>query len=137
MIDKYLGIPFKHRGRDEKGIDCYGLVVLLFERELGIKLFDVEGYNRQWSDKNYFLSHYHIDWVKVGKLGLKKYDVLLFTDKEKEVIPKHIGIYIEDGKFLHCLEHMPVGMSRLNNLWLPRFHSAYRHKNLIEVRQNG
>lgn len=32
-ISDLIGIPFKYGGRDEFGLDCYGLVKVLYERE--------------------------------------------------------------------------------------------------------
>lgn len=39
--DKYIGIPFREGGRDEKGCDCGGLVLLILRREKGIHARDV------------------------------------------------------------------------------------------------
>lgn len=36
-----IGVPFKMRGRDTDGLDCYGLVMELYKR-LGIELTDYE-----------------------------------------------------------------------------------------------
>lgn len=38
VIEKYMSIPFLNGGRDEKGADCWGLVYLVYLRELGITL---------------------------------------------------------------------------------------------------
>ena len=49
---QFLGIPYRHGGRDRKGLDCLGLVHL-FYRELGIKVPDNDGqpYANDWYKK--------------------------------------------------------------------------------------
>lgn len=37
---KYVGIPFLDRGRDMAGLDCWGLVCLIYAQELDIELPD-------------------------------------------------------------------------------------------------
>lgn len=43
--DAYVGIPWAWRGRDRAGIDCYGLVRLVYAERLGVAL-PVEQYLR-------------------------------------------------------------------------------------------
>jgi cell wall-associated NlpC family hydrolase len=42
----YLGVPFKHRGRDRRGLDCAGLAWCAF-RDVGRVLPDVKRYGRE------------------------------------------------------------------------------------------
>lgn len=41
MITDYIGVPYKDKGRDLKGCDCFGLVKLYYKNELGIIIPDV------------------------------------------------------------------------------------------------
>lgn len=43
---KYVGVPFKHRGRTPGGIDCAGLIALGL-KDLGHKVFDIRVYGRE------------------------------------------------------------------------------------------
>ena len=42
----YLGVPFKYRGRDARGLDCAGLVWCSY-RDAGIELPDLKRYGRE------------------------------------------------------------------------------------------
>lgn len=132
----YIGIPYKHLGRDRRGIDCYGLVVLLYREKLGVELYDPDIDYTQGKDAcNYLLafegpnSYIIEDIYKLWKpvTDLEKYDVLLFNTCSDTPGPTHSGVYIGEGKFIHCTRHFPVTIHRMA-LWSEKFHSAYRYK---------
>ena len=126
LISKYLGIPFKHRGRTLGGLDCYGLIILV-HRELGIELFDMEGYEQNWSrtGADHFIENYHLQWEPVDKPRL--FDVVLLKDC-KGVI-NHAGIVLSKGRFMHSLTNVGVVINRLNDRqWIKRIHRFYRYK---------
>ena len=39
-MNKYIGLPYKLNGRDDAGVDCYGLAVKVFREQLGRALPD-------------------------------------------------------------------------------------------------
>ena len=59
ITEKYLGIPYRHRGRSLKGLDCWGLVVLVY-KDFGIDILDLKSYRENWAlqGKNYFIENY-------------------------------------------------------------------------------
>lgn len=39
-LNRYIGKPYKYGGRDLEGLDCYGLVKLIYQDRYGLKLPD-------------------------------------------------------------------------------------------------
>ncbi len=139
---KYVGIPYKHLGRDTKGLDCYGLVVLIYKDKLDIELPDVHLYKFGTDACNYMTAFYtkkkyeHVSgfsklWTPVE--DLEPYDIILFTVYDDIPAPTHSGVYLGEGKFIHCMSGLPVTINRLKDHWLKRMHSAYRYKERFGV----
>ena len=124
---KYLGVPFKNMGRSFKGIDCYGLVWLIFKEERGIELPDFTdlGYELEWRKKgqSHILENITEDWSKVDA-PFKIFDCHIFTDGK---IASHIGLNIGHDKFIHIFEFSIVVINRLES-WLPRLHCTLRYR---------
>lgn len=110
IAGKYVGIPFKEHGRDEKGLDCYGLI-LKFYKELNYKLDDYQ-YKPDWFKESYnlFLENYHKYAKRIPKP--EPGDAILLSRNAES--PTHIGIYLGNNKFIHCLRKCGVVISRLN-----------------------
>lgn len=124
IIKKYLGTPYKHRGRDLQGLDCWGLILLVYA-DLGIKLWDIEDeYVKDWFQKqrNYFIENYHREWQRVERHEI--FDGVLFTNNKG--IVNHAGIYIGNNKFLHTCKLGTI-VSRLSEKnWQKRLEGFYR-----------
>lgn len=123
VIRKYLGRPYKMHGRQISGLDCYGLIILIYA-DLGYKLWDIEEeYNEEWGwqGKDYFLENYHRQWIKL--LIPKLFDVVLFKNSSGAAI--HGGVVIGKGRFIHCVKNTGVITSRLSD-WKRKLEGFYR-----------
>ncbi len=131
VVKKYLGTPYRYKGRDSKtGLDCWGLGVCVF-KDLGIELMDFNvDYRENWGDKegeNYFLEHYWQQWDLVAEP--QPFDCVLFKS-HPDSMPNHGGIYLGDNKFLHaCKAGVVVGDMRREVLQRLKI-GYFRHKDL-------
>jgi cell wall-associated NlpC family hydrolase len=124
VITKYLGIPYKHQGRDLSGLDCYGLIISIYA-DLGIKLFDIEeDYARDWSwkNKNYFLENAHKEWEEVRKPRI--FDVVGF--KNSKGILNHAGVMLDGDRFINTCRAGTVIYRVSDPVWSARFCGFYR-----------
>lgn len=100
-LNRYLGISYVHLGRTLQGLDCYGLIKLVY-KDIGFELIDLVDYDKKWSSKgdNLFVENYQKQWERV--LIPKIFDVVLI--KGTRGIANHAGLYFDSTKFLHCIK---------------------------------
>lgn len=125
---RYLGVPFRHRGRNSLGLDCAGLIWLAYA-DLGTVLPDVRIYGRE-PHRNGL-----VDAVEraLGSAIIgdpRPGDVLLMRfDRD----PHHLGIvgdYIHGGlSLVHAYGTAgKVVEHRLDDLWRGRIVAIYRRE---------
>jgi len=125
IIDKFLGIPYSHRGRTLEGLDCWGFLKMVYA-DLGFKLFDIEDleYEKVWGirGKDYFRENYENDWEKAAEP--QPLDAVLFLNSTG--IANHAGVVFKNRKFIHC-PRQGVVVSRLDDeAWSKRIEGFYR-----------
>ena len=100
----YVGIPFKHLGRDFNGADCFGLVWLYYKHELGIELRDpqVDCTDLLQACKT-IQETASKEWQSV-QTPQKNDVVLLCTRPAKTKISNHLGVYLGKNRLLHTME---------------------------------
>jgi lipoprotein Spr/probable lipoprotein NlpC len=108
---EWKGVRYKANGLSKKGIDCSGFVHLTFRAKLGRKI------PRTTSQLSRLGS-------KISRKQLRAGDLVFFKTGIKI---RHVGIYVEDGKFLHASSSKGVIISRLDNVyWQKHFWHARR-----------
>jgi cell wall-associated NlpC family hydrolase len=125
IVKKYLGIPYRNHGRDLAGLDCWGLVTLVY-KDYGVELFDLAEYDQEWArrEKNLILENYYENWVKVAQYQVG--DVILMR-YPKDVV-SHAGIYLDMGRFIHATRNGVI-ISRIKE-WETRIYGFYRWTNI-------
>ena len=101
--DSYIEIPFKPDGRDREGLDCYGLVCLVYRERLGIILPDYAGI---FTDQSFAtlkkvartMAEGREKWQKVD--DPKPYDMVMLRTGEYQW---HVGIVIDRSRMLHVM----------------------------------
>lgn len=125
IVKKYLGIPYKHNGRDLKGLDCLGLMQS-FLADHGVNIPSSDGctINTQWykADPERFvrgLSKYGSEVPYVGREAL---DVTVFEIKG---MPVHAGVIVDYLRFIHIMEGRYVQLGRFTR-WKNRVYKVFR-----------
>lgn len=104
---QYIGLPYKAGGRERDGIDCWGLLRLVYREQLGIALPELPGLvadcNSMISRENFALcaENWAVlpqpqEWAAVGM-------------SRKEHI-HHVGVWTgsDGGRVIHCWENKPI-----------------------------
>jgi len=128
LVNQYIGIPYKHMGRDKSGLDCWGLVKLIYKDILDIVLWDIgEEYPENWSfkGKDLFMENYRKQWKRVTEP--QTWDVVLLRNGG-EVI-NHAGVMLKKGTFIHCIKTGVVLSDVSEKIWKPQVAGFYRYKN--------
>ena len=85
------GIPFRHQGRDEYGLDCVGLPILI-GRELKLMNYDVKSYARRTNGHDFMVYFRESGLVEVPWRKRAIGDVLLMKDN---MYPCHTAILVD------------------------------------------
>ena len=101
----YVGLPYVRHGRDRSGVDCWGLLGLVWREALGRPLPDYEG----------------VDWFDGQKASVIGTDALAYASQFSEIAPGeerlgdgmlmrmrghpfHVGLVLSPGWMLHTHE---------------------------------
>lgn len=128
MWDKYIGIPFLRDGRDINGLDCWGLVSLIYQEELDIYL---PLYNGVFKDKSpetmleisRLMKEEREKWIKVQ--DPQEFDVLLLRTGRYAF---HVSLVIDSENMIHVEEGINSVIEKYTGpLWKQRIEGIYRY----------
>ena len=112
---KYIGIPYKNKGREMSGADCWGLVRLVYKNEYGINLlsFSDEYENSEEGAKVREIVQKGKDIFDSIIKAVPDYgDIVVFNMRGN---PCHVGIYVGNNKVLHVLRGTECVIERLSS----------------------
>lgn len=126
LVKKYLGIPYKHAGRDLTGLDCLGLLHF-FYKDCGLHIPDGDGgpYSPDWTrtDPERYLRGLLAIGTPAPVENLKLLDLVYFRMGRNIT---HGGVMLDAGHFLHVLQNTRVHISRMDSRWQRRLAGARR-----------
>jgi hypothetical protein len=100
-IRDLVGVPYARRGRDLRGLDCYGCAILAEKILAGKELIDVFYENPTAEQKAGIMRtveegvpHVRLDKPEKGAV------VEIFVLGQ----PSHVGVCLGDGTFIHAME---------------------------------
>ncbi|WP_415894068.1 NlpC/P60 family protein [Neptuniibacter sp. PT8_73] len=121
LLDQYnswAGTPYRLGGNTRSGIDCSAFTQVTFRDQFGV---DIPRTTRDQLGSG----------SNVSKGQLKAGDLVFFQTGYKQ---RHVGIYVQEGQFLHASTSKGVIISRLDNpYWQKHYWTARRPKG-IDVR---
>lgn len=125
---QYVGLPYRKHGRERDGVDCWGLLCMIWREQLGGPLAAYEGvdwYTGQrpeviGSDALAYASQYTQVALGDEQLG----DGLLLRMRGH---PFHVGLVLAPGYMIHTHESAGSVIERYRSLqWEKRISAVYR-----------
>lgn len=120
FIENWWGTPYRFGGSTQRGVDCSS-----FTQTLLSAIYDVNVPRTAHEQKLYC--------NPVQPEELKEGDLVFFITKGRNI--SHVGLYLQDNKFVHASTSSGVVISSLNeNYWSKRYAGAGR---VIEEKTGG
>lgn len=113
MAADYVGLPFLDRGRDRAGLDCWGLVRLVFAEKRGITLPDfseISAHDARRVAEAIAAECETDSWLSVMRGAEQEFDVVvmrgpIFAANGKAYgVARHMGVVTDDRRILHIEE---------------------------------
>ena len=124
---RYIGLPWADRGRTREGVDCWGLVRLVYSEELNI---DLESYADLYRDPlspaaSIALEEGAALWERIEIGRERPFDVAIFSEGRAA---SHVGIVCGPSAMLHVLQGRDACIENYERpAWRPRLLEFRRH----------
>lgn len=127
-VNEYIRLEFKELGRSVEGVDCWGLIKLIYQDRLGIEIPSLLEYSntKDMEEIPRLVRENAPEWVKVEQGEEKQYDVVIF---QMCSVPMHVGLVIGRNLMIHCERGSGTVVTnyKKNKQWNRRVVGFYRH----------
>jgi hypothetical protein len=115
-----LKTPWRHRGRNERGLDCAGLAVVLL-KHFELPCVDIDGYSR-FPQGQLFVDHLR-NQFDLGRPPLNKGQIVVLRDVTR---PCHVGLLGERYGRLSLIHASAEHMCCFEEDWTPLWATKLR-----------
>jgi len=131
-VNAYVGLPFRAHGRDQDGVDCWGLVRLVLAERFGCRLPSYAGGYASVEDAEdigRLIRGEMGPWREVPHGAERAGDVVLLRLMNQ---PMHVGLVLAPSWMLHVEEGIDSCLDRYRSpKWHRRLMGLYRHESLM------
>lgn len=106
-FNQYVGLPYLDKGRDRAGLDCWGLLRLVYEEQAGIILPSYAEHYSTAEDRQAIadlIAGRQQPWSEIAEEAVKPLDGLLMCHGGLE---RHVGVVVRRGYVLHVGLEIP------------------------------
>lgn len=126
----YVGLPWQFAGRSRDGVDCWGLLWLVYRDVVDIQ---IASYAQETTDAP---EREQIASLMVGELGKspwvdihpgqeREFDMAVF---KRAGIDSHVGVVVEPGRMLHITNGTESRVERFDQgRWKSKLIAVHRH----------
>jgi len=132
FANQYIGLKFKNRGRTKEGVDCWGLVRLIYKEQFNIEL---PSYDDEYKSSHNIretqeaINEHAKEWIPITKELVSPGDVVVLR---LSGYPTHVGMVIEKNKMLHIIDGTDAVIENYTGrLWEHRIVGFFRHKEFV------
>jgi cell wall-associated NlpC family hydrolase len=130
-LDEYVGLPWLERGRDRDGLDCWGLLALVYAERLGVLLPSYRDDYQTTADTEAvagLIENHIAPWHPVPLGEERVGDALLMSVGGR---PRHVGVVVCPGLVLHIERRAGSLIESYHSMRLRRrVLGVYRHESL-------
>ncbi|MDB5618474.1 NlpC/P60 family protein [Tardiphaga sp.] len=131
----YVGLPWAFAGRDRNGVDCWGLLWLIYRDVVKVEVASYAAETMDAPEREQIAQLLSADrvrspWVSVEPGSAREFDMVVFR---RGGLDSHIGIVVSPGRMLHI---MHGGEARVESFdagrWKAKLIGVHRHIELME-----
>ncbi|PHO08695.1 glycoside hydrolase [Malaciobacter canalis] len=104
QYSEWKGVKYRYGGNSKNGIDCSAFIQRTFQTKLNVKIPRTTYYQSRVGKK-------------VSKKEAKVGDLVFFKTGKNS---RHVGIYLDDGRFIHVSRKKGVIISTLDNVYFKK-----------------
>jgi cell wall-associated NlpC family hydrolase len=128
-FDRFVGLPYADKGRGFAGVDCWGLVHLVFASERGIALPSYADRYETAEDRRDVAGLIAGEigrWDEIAEGQERPFDCVLLREGRE---PSHISLVVRPGRMLHVQDgRTSVIESYRSGVWKRRVVGLFRYR---------